>query len=111
MKKDKTDFDIRVWKALERIPAGRVTTYKEIARFIGTRAYRAVGRALGRNPDAPKIPCHRVVNSDGRIGGYSAEGGIARKIELLESEGISVSDGKIDAFEKVLYNFDDWRHH
>jgi len=99
-----TDFAKKVLGAIKKIPKGRVTTYGEVARAIGRpKAVRAVGRALHKNPYAPKWPCHRVVKSDGGIGGYA--GGVNRKIGLLNKEGVLVGDKKIIEFEKVLYKF------
>lgn len=86
-------FHEKVWALIVRIPAGRVTTYAEIARALGTRGYRAVGHALNRNPYAPEVPCHRVVGSDGSLTGYA--GGLPRKADLLREEGVEVSGGKV----------------
>ena len=86
-----TLFQRRVYEVLLKIPSGQVRTYGEIARAIGRpRAARAVGQALRRNRWAPMIPCHRVVASGGRLGGYSARGGLARKRRLLQWEGARV---------------------
>lgn len=80
-------FDRDVWNACAQIPRGETRTYGWIARKIGRpHAARAVGTALGRNPFAPGIPCHRVVRSDGSLGGYSGRGGLRRKKALLEAE-------------------------
>lgn len=100
-----TPFQEEVYKALEKIPKGCVSTYGEIARYLGTKAVRAVGTAVGKNPNAPKTPCHRVVPSSGKIGNYSGEGGVATKVKLLEEEGVVIKDGKIVAFEQRIYNF------
>ena len=87
MKLDGTDFQIAVWKELLKSPSGKTKTYKEIAIAIGRpNSSRAVANACAQNPYAPEVPCHRVLRSDGSLGGYSAEGGIERKRELLESE-------------------------
>lgn len=81
-------FFQKVWKACAAIPAGETRTYGELAREIGhPKASRAVGMALGANPFAPTIPCHRVIRSDGSMGGYSAAGGIATKLRMLRREG------------------------
>ena len=86
--KDYSPFYQAVWKACAEIPEGQVRTYGWIARRIGKpRAARAVGQALGKNPFAPLVPCHRVVGADGRLTGFSASGGIAAKRRLLEREG------------------------
>ena len=77
-------FNQKVWSLTRKIPKGRVTTYKIIAEQLGTKAYRAVGNALNKNHN-PLVPCHRVVRSDGRVGGYN--GGTFKKIKLLTQEG------------------------
>jgi O-6-methylguanine DNA methyltransferase len=102
-----TPFQQEVLKALNKIPKGCVTTYGAIARYLGTDAVRAVGTAVGKNPDAPKVPCHRVVPASGKVGNYSGEGGPRRKAELLQQEGVSIKDGKIVDFEKRLYDYRD----
>jgi len=87
MKLDGTDFQISVWKELLKIPRGKTKTYKEIALAIGKpNSSRAVANACAQNPYAPQVPCHRVVRSDGSLGGYSADGGMERKRELLDME-------------------------
>ena len=101
-------FEERVWKLLEKIPRGKVTTYGLLARKLNTKAYRAVGNACRRNPYAPKVPCHRVVRSDGTVGGFSGRTSgkaVERKIRLLRKEDIRVEDGKIVDFEKFLFRF------
>jgi methylated-DNA-[protein]-cysteine S-methyltransferase len=97
----KKPFNHRVWDACKHIPSGRVSTYKEIGDAIGTKGYRAVGNALNKNPYAPTVPCHRVVKSDGSLGGFG--GGIRRKASLLANEGITLSKGRINNFkEKII---------
>lgn len=96
-----TGFNEKVLRALERIPKGKITSYKAIAMALGKpNVARAVGNACNANPFAPRIPCHRVVQSDGSIGGYSA--GVKKKIELLSQEGIVVEKGKVLNFRKHL---------
>ena len=86
-----TDFQIKVWNAISKIPKGKVMTYKELARSIRKpKASRAVANACGKNPFPIKIPCHRVIRSDGRLGGYSGKGGIKTKRKLLRSEGVFI---------------------
>ncbi|MAG15880.1 cysteine methyltransferase [Candidatus Woesearchaeota archaeon] len=97
------NFKEKVWKACSKIPKGKITTYGEIAKALNTKAYRAVGNALHVNPYAPRVPCHRVVNSDGRLGGFAS--GTKKKIMRLKREGIKVKKGKIIDFEKVVYRF------
>ena len=87
IKLEGTDFQIAVWKELLKIQIGKNTTYKNIAIAIGKpNSSRAVANACAQNPYAPEVPCHRVIRSDGSLGGYSAEGGIERKRQLLEME-------------------------
>ena len=84
-----TEFQLKVWAYLRKIPRGSVKTYSQVAKDIGKPlAIRAVANAIGKNPYAPKIPCHRVIRSDGSLGGYSGKGGIKTKKKLLKSEGI-----------------------
>ena len=86
-----TDFQIKVWNVISKIPKGKVKTYKELARSIRKpKASRAVANACGKNPFPIKIPCHRVIRSDGRLGGYSGKGGIKTKRKLLRSEGVFI---------------------
>jgi len=87
----------------KRVPKGKVSTYKEIARKLGTKAYRAVGNALNKNPYSPEVPCHRVVKSDGCVGGFAR--GTRKKVEMLKSEGIKIKNNKIIDFRKKLYKF------
>ena len=88
-----TPFQIKVWKEIIKIPKGNTKTYKEIAKNIGhPNSARAVANACGRNPYPITIPCHRVIRSDGKIGGYSGPGGINKKIKLLEKENIILKE-------------------
>lgn len=101
-------FYERVWEKMKRIPRGRVTTYKELAKALNTKAYRAVGNACRRNPYAPVVPCHRIVKSGGLIGGFGGKmsgANVRRKIAMLEKEGVHVQNGRIVGFEKVLFKF------
>jgi methylated-DNA-[protein]-cysteine S-methyltransferase len=84
-----TEFQLKVWAYLRKIPRGSVKTYYQVAKAIGKPlATRAVANAIGKNPYAPKIPCHRVIRSDGSLGGYSGKGGVKTKRFLLKKEGI-----------------------
>ena len=75
-----TQFQKDVWEAIDKIPFGETRTYKELASSIGhPKAYRAVANACGKNPNPVSTPCHRVISSDGTIGGYSGKGGIKKK--------------------------------
>ncbi|MBI4021028.1 MAG: MGMT family protein [Candidatus Aenigmarchaeota archaeon] len=89
-------FDDRVLELTARIPEGKVATYRDLARALHTTAYRAVGQALRRNEHPIEIPCHRVVRSDGRVGGYAGKQESAKKVALLRGEGIPIRKGRID---------------
>ena len=83
-----TKFQIKVWKYLITIPKGKVKTYKQVATGINRpNSSRAVANACGKNPYAPRVPCHRVIRSDGAIGGFSGPGGKKAKKKLLKKEG------------------------
>jgi methylated-DNA-[protein]-cysteine S-methyltransferase len=94
------NFYEKIYAKARKIPKGKVTTYKELARSLNSKAYRAVGTAMNKNPYAPKVPCHRVINSDGGVGGFAS--GTSSKIKLLKKEGIIVVNGKID-LRKYFY--------
>tara|TARA_B100000700_G_scaffold83439_1_gene93975 strand:+ start:2278 stop:2556 length:279 start_codon:yes stop_codon:yes gene_type:complete len=82
-----TEFEIKVWKEIVKIPYGETITYKDLAVAIGKpNSSRAVANACGKNPYPPTIPCHRVIRSDGKLGGYSGKGGIKTKKKLLKEE-------------------------
>ena len=91
MKLKGTRFQLKVWAYLRKIPRGSLKTYSQVAKAIGKpHAVRAVANAIGKNPLAPKIPCHRVIRSDGSLGGYSGKGGIKTKRLLLKKEGVTL---------------------
>lgn len=98
-----TPFQIKVYALCKQIPRGKVSTYKQIGDALGGKGqiYRAVGVALHKNPYAPDVPCHRVVSSDGILGGFAH--GVAAKKRLLEKEGVAVIGNKIVDFERVLW--------
>ena len=86
-----TKFQLKVWKYLKNIPKGKVKTYKQVAIGIKRpKSARAVANACAKNPYAPKIPCHRVIKSNGALGGYSGKGGIKEKLRLLRSEKVVI---------------------
>ena len=86
-----TKFQLKVWKYIIKIPKGSVKTYKQVAVGIkNPKSARAVANACAKNPYAPKIPCHRVIKSNGALGGYSGRGGIKQKLRLLRSEKVSI---------------------
>ena len=85
-----TKFQLKVWKYLKTIPKGKVKTYKQVAIGINRpKAARAVANACAKNPYAPQVPCHRVIRSDGTLGGFSSPGGTNTKKKLLRNEGFS----------------------
>ena len=93
--KKPSNFQKLVWKEIEKIPYGDTRSYKDIAIQIGKpKSFRAVANACGKNPYVPLIPCHRVIRSDGYLGGYSGDGGVEQKKKLLINEGFF--DFKID---------------
>ncbi len=92
-----TAFEQRVYDLLRRVPAGQVTTYAALARALGCRSPRAVGQALRRNPFAPAVPCHRVIRSDGTLGGFEGRTdayAIRCKRARLEAEGVRFVNGR-----------------
>ena len=95
-------FNERCYLVLKKVPRGKITTYGEIGKALKSKAYRAVGNAMKKNPYAPGVPCHRVINSDGSIGGFAS--GTKKKISMLKKEGIEIKKGKID-LKKYLYKF------
>ncbi|MFP4051377.1 MAG: endonuclease V [Thermoplasmata archaeon] len=97
------DFRVNFYNLVEQIPEGKVTTYGDLAESLGDkRAARAVGRMLNKNPRPIEVPCHRVVRSDGSIGGYA--NGVDKKIELLEKEGLEVNNDNIKNFKQKRFN-------
>ena len=96
-------FNEKVWQLCGKVPKGKVTTYKQIAAAMNTKAYRAVGNALNKNPNSPIVPCHRVVGSNGDLVGFAR--GLAMKARMLRKEGIKVKNNKIVDFDKVLHMF------
>ena len=86
-----TTFQREVWNEIDKIPSGEVITYSQIAKNIGKpKSARAVANACGANPNPITTPCHRVICSNGDIGGYSGSGGVKQKKELLRKEGVNL---------------------
>ena len=86
-----TKFQLKVWNYLKTIPKGKVKTYKQVAIAIkNPKSARAVANACAKNPYTPKVPCHRVIRSDGSLGGFSAAGGTKAKKKILKKEGFSL---------------------
>ncbi|HEB47289.1 MAG TPA: MGMT family protein [Candidatus Pacearchaeota archaeon] len=99
----KKSFNESCYKILKKVSKGKVTTYKEIARALRSKAYRAVGNAMNKNPYSPGVPCHRVINSNGFVGQFAK--GIKAKVKLLKSEGIIVNKKNFIDLKKYLYKF------
>ena len=103
MNRSDRSFAERCYAKLRRVPKGKVTTYQQLAHALDCRAYRAVGNAMNKNPYAPRVPCHRVVRSDGTLGGYA--GGPAKKKKLLAKEGVVVIRNRVENLESKLFRF------
>ncbi len=98
------NLDQMVYKKLVQVPKGKVTTYGELAKAVGLKnGQRAIGRIMNKNPYPVIIPCHRVVHSNGKIGGYAYGDDIKNK--MLTKEGIEIRNGKILDFEQRIYKF------
>lgn len=103
-----SEFQQRIFTALRRVPAGRVTTYALLARAVGCRSARAVGQALRSNPFAPEVPCHRVIASDFTPGGYQGQRTgrlLNRKLRLLAQEGVHFVRGRLENPDRVVFRF------
>jgi methylated-DNA-[protein]-cysteine S-methyltransferase len=97
------NLEDKVYKKLLEVPPGMVTTYGELARAVGLKnGQRAIGRIMNKNPYPVIIPCHRVINSNGKIGGYAW--GEKIKTNMLSKEGIKIKNGKIIDL-KMIYRF------
>lgn len=100
-----TPFQQRVYDALQKIPKGRVTTYANLARAVGCGSARAIGQALKCNPNAPIVPCHRVIRSDLTLGGFQGRTSgpaLSHKILLLQSEGVLFQNGRLVEPERII---------
>ena len=100
-KRSPLPFAERCYRLLRSVPKGKVTTYRDLAHALGTKAYRAVGNAMNKNPYAPEVPCHRVVSPDGSLRGFAS--GLKAKQKLLEAEGLTIRNGKVVNIEKHLF--------
>lgn len=97
-----TSFQSQCYEALKTIPSGNVISYGGLAGMIGRpNAHRAVGSAMNKNPFAPTVPCHRVVKSNGELGGFADD--ISVKIKRLQKEGVHVLNNRIVNFQSVLF--------
>lgn len=108
-----TSFTQKIYELTKKIPKGKVTTYKILAETAGTKAYRAVGQVLNKNPNGilnckgkNMVPCHRVVDSKGHLHGFAH--GLKKKKELLEKEGVKIKNDKVVEFEEVVLYFDSY---
>ena len=98
------NLDKKIYKKLLEVPKGKITTYGELAKSVGLKnGQRAVGKIMNKNPYPIIIPCHRVVNSNGKIGGYAY--GQKIKSDLLTKEGIVIKNGKIIDLQNKIYRF------
>ena len=104
MKNLAPSFNEKCYALLQKIPQGKVTTYKEIAKALNTKAYRAVGNAMAKNDKLMVIPCHRVVKSNGEIGNYRL--GVTQKKNLLEKEGLVIKNNRVEHLSEVIYRFE-----
>ncbi len=100
-------FSEKVYELCRKIPDGKISTYREIAKKLNTKSYRAVGQALKHNQNPKNIPCFKIVKANGDVGGYSGINpkNISKKIRLLKNEGIKIKDNKVLDMESVLYKF------
>ena len=97
-------LDKKIYKKLLEVPKGKITTYGELAKAVGLKnGQRAVGKIMNKNPYPVIIPCHRVIKSDGKIGGYAY--GEEIKSNMLAREGITIKNGKILDLENTIYRF------
>lgn len=98
------NLDKKIYKKLLEVPKGKITTYGELAKAVGLKnGQREVGKIMNKNPYPVIIPCHRVVKSDGKVGGYAY--GEEIKSDMLIREGIIIKNGKIFDLENNLYRF------
>ena len=98
------NIEQKVYKKLLDVPKGKITTYGDLAKAVGLKnGQRLIGKIMNKNPDPVLVPCHRVVMSTGKIGGY-AYGEIV-KMKMLSDEGIEITNGKIESFNKKLFKF------
>ena len=98
------NLDKKIYKKLLEVPKGKITTYGELAKAVGLKnGQRAVGKIMNKNPYPVIIPCHRVVKSDGKIGGYAY--GEDVKSNMLTNEGIKIQNGKILDLKNTIYRF------
>jgi methylated-DNA-[protein]-cysteine S-methyltransferase len=101
-----SEFAERVYAALRQVPRGRVTSYLALAEAVSCGSAQAIGQVLRRNPYAPEVPCHRVVDSQGNLHGFRGEktgAAMDEKAALLEKEGVQIRSGKVEGFAKIFW--------
>lgn len=97
-------MDKKVYKKLLEVPEGMVTTYSDLARAVGLKnGQRLIGKIMSKNPYPVIVPCHRVIKSDGSVGGYAYGNDV--KMKMLTNEGLEISNGKIRDFKNRIYRF------
>ena len=96
-------FSAQCYQLVSKIPKGKISTYKEIGLTLNTKAYRSIGRIMAKNPHLIDVPCHRVVKTDGYIGGYAL--GMMKKIELLQDEGLIIKNNRIVNYKNYMFYF------
>lgn len=97
-------MDKKVYKKLLEVPGGMVTTYSDLARAVGLKnGQRLIGKIMSKNPYPVIVPCHRVIKSDGSVGGYAYGNDV--KMKMLTNEGLEISNGKIRDFKNRIYRF------
>ena len=99
-----SNFNYSCYKLVSLIPRGKISTYKEIAIALNTHAFQAVGSAMANNSNLLVVPCHRVIKSNGSVGGYAL--GVKKKTSLLIAEGLPIKDGVVLHYKKFLCSFD-----
>ena len=106
-KMQQKSFSEKCYILLRKVPKGKITTYKALANALGTKAYRAVGSAMNKNPYSPAdggdVCCHRVINSNGEVGGFAS--GSENKIKMLKKEGIPIKDNRVQDADKYWFKF------
>ena len=97
------NFNKKCYQKLALIPSGMISTYGALAKSLNSKAYRAVGNAMAKNPNPISVPCHRIIRSDGALGGYAL--GVIKKIQLLKKEGIKIKNNKVVNYKSKLFEF------
>jgi len=96
-------FRTQCYQLVSKIPKGKISTYKEIGLALNTKAYRSIGGIMAKNPNLIAVPCHRVIKSDGGVGGYAL--GVNKKIKLLQGEGLIIENNRISDYKNCMFSF------